>query len=142
MEHDAAVVPDGVVEAEKVEEYVKSAEEPKEILNESSVEVVIGAETGPEVSAESVISTSTPRVASPRSSSPVPSRGESTSSQPGKPSSPLSALRAHGEKMTWPSDWERVDEDLNRTQHIKSVISVVSPETVSSMMKKCVMFIR
>lgn len=46
-----------------------------------------------------------------------------------------SALCAHGEILNWPEDWNRVEEKMNEANH-KYVISVLSPEVVSSMMTK------
>lgn len=45
------------------------------------------------------------------------------------------ALYAHGEILTWPEDWNCVELNMNEN-HPKYVISVLSPEVVSSMMSK------
>jgi hypothetical protein len=94
-------------------------------------------------------------VDAPRSPSPSPSlavaspgRADSTassvSSNPRAAASPTSqrissALCAHGEILNWPEDWNRVEEKMNEAHH-KYVISVLSPEVVSSMMTKHVVY--
>jgi hypothetical protein len=49
------------------------------------------------------------------------------------------ALCAHGEILTWPEDWNRVELNMNEN-HPKYVISVLSPEVVSSMMTKHIVY--
>lgn len=70
-----------------------------------------------------------------RAVSPVRSVGSPSSGRDSQRGSVTTALRAHGERMTWPSDWERTDNDITAANP-KFTISIVSPEIVSSMMTK------
>jgi hypothetical protein len=109
--------------------------EASEVVSKSSIsETVVSGITDTDITANPVAS-------NPRSASPNPQRAQSPSSTASTSSnSPLrqrvtSALRAHGEKVTWPDDWKRVEETMD-AEAVKFSFAVSSPETVSSMMKK------
>lgn len=112
-----------------------------------SAEEVVPTESSPIVEAqqeETTVERSQSRT--PEPTTPTPSilgpRGESFASSTSSharalsPSSHLSTtLFANGEKLTWPEDWNRIDEQLT-VECAKYSISVMSPETVSSMVTK------
>lgn len=109
--------------------------EASEVVSKSSIsETVVSGITDTDVTAN-------PVALNTRSASPNPQRAQSpTSTASNSSNSPLrvrvtSALRAHGEQMTWPEDWKRVEEKLD-AETVKFSFAVSSPETVSSMMKK------
>lgn len=51
----------------------------------------------------------------------------------------ITALSAHREELSWPQDWSLLEESQQAT-HPKLSVSVTSPETISSMMSKYVVY--
>jgi hypothetical protein len=140
MEETTAVATEKeVIESESIAEVASTTESNAEQSspsksNEISVPVYAGNET--EENEKSI--SSTIRSASPTGS--VNKRSESPfrnslTPPPSRSSTVPTALRAHGEKLTWPAEWDRIEQSLD-ANHVKLNISVYAPETVSSMMSK------